>query len=104
MKFYSLLLVSKEIKRLTDLAATRELEEHEKIMLSQYNREYMVLSKLKVECFDITGSYEELAKRLENNSVVLMPKNEYENIEFVTHFFNRVRGEVHAYDKLTEDL
>jgi hypothetical protein len=71
------LLVAK-IKELTEKT---DLSNPEKVLLNLCQKELSVISKLKIEGLDMTGTVQEVDKRIESQSIYFMKKEEFDQMK-----------------------
>lgn len=90
MKLFSIELLKKEIKELESKAKETELTEHEKIILSVYKRELLVLEKVKLELFDLRGEISEVEERLKDQSIYCMKDSIYADLHMKAHKYDRI--------------
>lgn len=91
MKLFSIELLKKEIRALESKAKEKELDEHEKIILSVYRRELLVLEKVKLELFDVRGDLSEVIDRLDDKSVYCMSESEYEDLHLKALKYDKIK-------------
>lgn len=91
MKLFSIELLEREIRALENKAKETTLDEQEKIILSVYRRELLVLEKVKLELFDVTGNLSEVIKRLDNRSIYCMNDSEYVDLHRKAQKFDEIQ-------------
>lgn len=70
MQFISERLLEDQIKRIPK-------DEQDEFFISMCKKEFAVIQKLKVEGIDLTGSVEDVIKRIDQNSIYFMNHEEY---------------------------
>ena len=78
MQLISEKLLESEIK---DLADKKDLSNSEELLLNLCRKELSVISKLKIEGIDMTGTVQEVDERIESQSIYFMKKEEFDQIK-----------------------
>ena len=78
MQLVSEKLLESEIKELAD---KKDLSNSEELLLNLCRKELSVISKLKIEGIDMTGTVQEVDERIESQSIYFMKKEEFDQIK-----------------------
>lgn len=78
MQLVSEKLLESEIKELAD---KKNLSNSEELLLNLCRKELSVISKLKIEGIDMTGTVQEVDERIESQSIYFMKKEEFDQIK-----------------------
>lgn len=76
-------LVSEKLleSRIKELAEKKDLSNSEELLLNLCRKELSVISKLKIEGIDMTGTVQEADERIESQSIYFMKKEEFDQIK-----------------------
>lgn len=76
-------LVSEKLleSRIKELAEKKDLSDSEELLLNLCRKELSVISKLKIEGIDMTGTLQEVDERIESQSIYFMKKEEFDQIK-----------------------
>ena len=76
-------LVSEKLleSRIKELAEKKDLSNSEELLLNLCRKELSVISKLKIEGIDMTGTVQEVDERIESQSIYFMKKEEFDQIK-----------------------
>lgn len=77
MQLISEKLLESEIK---DLADKKDLSNSEELLLNLCRKELSVISKLKIEGIDMTGTVQEVDERIKSQSIYFMKKEEFDQM------------------------
>lgn len=77
LNLFSIQLLEKEIEKLSCKEKDKTISYDEKIILSTFRKELLVLKKLKIEKIDLIGSLDEVSRRLDDQSIYFMTESEY---------------------------
>ena len=78
MQLVSERLLESRIKELTEIS---DLSNSEELLLNLCQKELSVISKLKIEGIDMTGTLQEVDERIESQSIYFMEKEEFDQIK-----------------------
>ena len=87
-----LLMSTKFLKAEIEKLSERALDDNEKLLKSLYEKELAVLERLDIELVDITGTPDEVKKRLGNNAVYFLPKGEFEQMRDKANRFDFIQS------------
>lgn len=66
--------------RIKELAEKKDLSNSEELLLNLCRKELSVISKLKIEGIDMTGTVQEVDERIESQSIYFMKKEDFDQI------------------------
>lgn len=87
-----LLMSTKLLKMEIDKLSGRVLDDDGKLLRSLYEKELAVLERLDIELVDITGTPGEVEKRLEDNAVYFLPRDEFERMQDKANRFEFIQS------------
>lgn len=67
--------------RIKELTEKTDLSNSEELLLNLCRKELSVISKLKIEGIDMTGTVQEVEERIESQSIYFMKREEFEQIK-----------------------
>ena len=67
--------------KIKELAEKNDLSNPEELMLNLCQKELSVISKLKIEEIDMTGTVQEVDERIESQSIYFMKKEGFDQIK-----------------------
>ena len=88
MQWMSERLLSYEIK---ELSCKDNLDENEKFLLLQCQKELEILNVLKIEDIDLRGNIETVRQRLKGNSIYFINKSEFELMKQKASLFDAIK-------------
>lgn len=76
-------LVSEKLleQKINELAEKKHISNSEELLLNLCRKELSVISKLKIEGIDMTGTVQEVDERIESQSIYFMKKEEFDQIK-----------------------
>lgn len=77
MQLVSEKLLESEIEELAD---KKNLSNSEELLLNLCRKELSVISKLKIEGIDMTGTVQEVDERIESQSIYFMKKEDFDQL------------------------
>ena len=75
-------LVSEKLleSRIKELAEKKDLSNSEELLLNLCRKELSVISKLKIEGIDMTGTLQEVDERIGSQSIYFMKKEDFDQL------------------------
>ena len=77
--------------KIKELAEKSDLSNSEELLLNLCRKELSVISKLKIEGIDMTGTVQEVDERIESQSIYFMKKEEFDQIKEKADRFDELK-------------